>query len=155
MILLEPCDVNVLYEPASFVFVNGTTTQLSAVGGVRVEYAILFVPEPVATHVPFAKVIPTALLPKMEDVSVIPTHDSAVGGLAREYANPFTPIPTATHAPFPYAILIPCDELNVLFTVFMFVPPGMTTQLDAMGGVIVEYAMLFVPEPTATHVPFA
>jgi hypothetical protein len=154
MILLTPCDVNVLYTPASFVFVIGTTTQLSAVGGVRVEYAILFVPEPVATHVPFAKVIPTALLPKMEDVSVIPTHDSAVGGLAREYAKPFVPNPTATHAPFPYAILIP-SVCNILPTPLMLVPNGMTTQLDAMGGVIVEYAMLFVPEPTATHVPFA
>ena len=33
---------------------------------------------------------------------------------------------------------------------------GILTQLDATGGVIVEYAMLlFVPRPTATHVPFA
>ena len=34
------------------MFPNGITTQLSAVGGVRTEYAIALVPEPVATHVP-------------------------------------------------------------------------------------------------------
>ena len=37
----------------------------------------------------------------------------------------------------------------------MLVPVGIPTQLDATGGVVVEYAMLFVPLPTATHVPFA
>ena len=35
------------------------------------------------------------------------------------------------------------------------VPVGIPTQLDATGGVIVEYAMAFVPSPAATHVPFA
>ena len=35
------------------------------------------------------------------------------------------------------------------------VPDGIPTQLEATGGVIVEYAMTFVPSPTATHVPFA
>jgi hypothetical protein len=34
-------------------------------------------------------------------------------------------------------------------------PVGIPTQLDATGGVIVEYAIAFVPSPTATHVPFA
>ena len=94
---------DVLFTPASFTFDIGTTTQLSAVGGVRVEYAIPFVPSPHATHVPFPNVIPWATLPKRvgENVSGIPTHDSAVGGLAREYAILFIPIPTATHAPFP------------------------------------------------------
>ena len=37
----------------------------------------------------------------------------------------------------------------------MLVPVGIPTQLDATGGVIVEYAMAFVPVPTATHVPLA
>jgi hypothetical protein len=63
-----------------------TTTQLSAVGGVRVEYAIPLVPSPVATHVPFPNVILYAPYPKMvgENEIGIPIHDSAVGGLARE-----------------------------------------------------------------------
>ena len=88
---------------ASFVVPSGTTTQLSAVGGVRVEYAIPLVPLPVATHVPLPKIIPLTSLPKMvgENESGMATHDSAVGGLAREYAILFVPTPTATHAPFP------------------------------------------------------
>jgi hypothetical protein len=54
---LEERDVNVFEAPASFTLFNGTTTQLSVVGGVRVEYAIPLVPEPLATHVPFPNVI--------------------------------------------------------------------------------------------------
>ena len=98
-----PPPPNVFTAPESFVFPNGRTTQLSAVGGVRVEYAIELVPEPVATHVPFPKIIPFASTPKMggENQVGIPTHDSAVGGLAREYAILFVPAPTATHAPLP------------------------------------------------------
>jgi hypothetical protein len=60
------------------------TTQLSSVGGVRVEYAIPLVPFPVATHVPFPKEILLHMVPNIVDASGIPTHDSAVGGLARE-----------------------------------------------------------------------
>jgi hypothetical protein len=99
---LIPNAVYVLFTPASFTFISGTTTQLSAVGGVRTEYAIPFVPSPVATHVPFPNVIPRPAVPKLVvELIVIPTHDSAVGGLAREYAMEFMPCPTATHAPFP------------------------------------------------------
>jgi hypothetical protein len=89
--------------PASFVVESETTFQLSAVGGVRTEYAIPLVPEPVATHVPFPNVIPLTSLPKMvgENETGMATHDSAVGGLAREYEILFVPTPTATHAPFP------------------------------------------------------
>jgi hypothetical protein len=92
-----------LFTPASFVFDSGTTTQLSAVGGVLTEYAIPLVPCPVATQVPFPKVIPTEFVPNRvgENESGMPTHDSAVGGLAREYEILFVPRPTATHAPFP------------------------------------------------------
>ena len=97
---LLPNAVYVLFTPASFTFVSGTTTQLSAVGGVRVEYAIPLVPCPVATHVPFPNVIPRPTVPKLVvELIVIPTHDSAVGGFAREYAILFIPTPTAIHAP--------------------------------------------------------
>jgi hypothetical protein len=100
---LTPRVVGILFTAASFELESGTTTQLSGVGGVRVEYAIPLVPNPVATHVPFAKIIPLTSLPKMvgENEVGIPTHDSAVGGLAREYEILFVPTPTATHAPFP------------------------------------------------------
>ena len=102
-VTFNPRVVGMLLIPASFVLASGTTTQLSAVGGVRVEYAIPLVPSPVATHVPFPNVMPTTLVPKRvgEKESGIPTHDSAVGGLAREYAILFETSPTATHAPFP------------------------------------------------------
>jgi hypothetical protein len=130
------------------------------VGGVRVEYAIEFVPCPVATHVPFPNVIPKPADPKLLPVEFgIPTHDSDVGGLAREYAIVFVPLvfgpsPQTTHTPFPYAISR-ARVLNVIVTPLKELPVGIPTQLDAIGGVIVEYAMLFVPSPTATHVPFA
>jgi hypothetical protein len=103
MTLTPPPPVeNALAMPASFWFVNGTTTQLSDVGGVRVEYAIPLVPDPVATHVPLPNVILHPVDPKLLVVDDgIPTHDSAVGGLAREYAIVFVPSLTATHAPFP------------------------------------------------------
>jgi hypothetical protein len=98
---LIPTVPKVFTEPASFTFVNGITTQLSAVGGVRVEYAILFVSLPVATQVPFPNIILTPTTEKLLPDVGIPTHDSAVGGFAREYAMLFVPLPTATHAPFP------------------------------------------------------
>jgi hypothetical protein len=86
------------------VFVSITpTTQLSAVGGVRVEYAMRFSPLPKATQVPFPNVIlldPFVIMVGENEVGMA-THDSAVGGLAREYAIQFVPSPTATHAPFP------------------------------------------------------
>ena len=44
---------------------------------------------------------------------------------------------------------------NVCTTPFLCEPNGIPTQLDAIGGVIVEYAIAFGPSPTATHVPFA
>jgi hypothetical protein len=98
----NPSVPNVFTIFASFWVVSGTTTQLSEVGGVRVEYTIPFVPSPVATHVPLPNVIPLApVLKFVPDEVVIPTHDSAVGGLAREYAILFVPLPTATHTPFP------------------------------------------------------
>jgi hypothetical protein len=94
--------LGVFVELASFEFVSGTTTQLSDVGGVRVEYAIPLVPNPVATHVPLPNVIPYPAVPKLVDeLIVIPTHDSAVGGFESEYAILLVPSPTATHAPFP------------------------------------------------------
>jgi hypothetical protein len=87
--------------PASFVFVIGTTTQLSDVGGVLVEYAMQLVVYPTATHVPFPNVTLFAADANMELPTVIPTHDSAVGGFASEYAIQFVPLPVATHTPFP------------------------------------------------------
>jgi hypothetical protein len=102
-VILSPPSENVDIFPLSFVSDLGITIQLSAVGGVRTEYAIPLFPYPVATHVPFPNVILIASLLKTvgENESGIPTHDSAVGGLAREYAMLFVPVPTATHAPFP------------------------------------------------------
>jgi len=86
----------------------------------------------------------------------IPIHDSAVGGFASEYAILFVLVPTATHTPLPYAISFPrVPPLNVFVTPLNDDPVGIPTQLDAIGGVIVEYAIQFVPSPTATHVPFA
>jgi hypothetical protein len=99
---LTPPVENALAMPASLKFWPNPT-QLSAVGGVRVEYAIPFVPDPVATHIPFPNVIPlTSRVKRVGENEVgMATHDSAVGGLAREYAILFVPTPTATHAPFP------------------------------------------------------
>jgi hypothetical protein len=51
-------------------------------------------------------------------------------------------------------MVLPPPE-NVFTTPFLCVVIGIPTQLDAIGGVIVEYAIAFVPFPTATHVPFA
>jgi hypothetical protein len=100
---LTPAVDDTFATPASFVVVSGTPTQPSAVGGVRTEYAIELVPDPVATHVPFPNVIPLTSSPKMvgENEVGMATHDSAVGGLAREYEILFVPTPTATHTPFP------------------------------------------------------
>ena len=102
MIFIPP-DENVDILPLSFWLDIGTVVQLSAVGGVRTEYAIPLFPYPVATQVPFPNVILLGLLLKTvgENVSGMATHVSAVGGLAREYAILFTAEPTATYAPFP------------------------------------------------------
>jgi hypothetical protein len=48
---------NTFSIPASFIFFSGIVVQLSAVGGVRVEYAIQLDPYPTAIHVPFEYVI--------------------------------------------------------------------------------------------------
>jgi hypothetical protein len=148
--------VFILFRPASFVLLNGMPIQLSAVGGVRVEYIIPFVPRlPPITHVPFPNVIPCEYTGKTP-VFGIPTHDSAVGGFASEYDRTGAPVPlfpTTTHAPFPYAIFLTVSVC--IFVTPLNVPLGTPTQLDATGGVDVEYAILFVPPPTATHVPFA
>ena len=102
--MLFACCVSTFEMLASFTLFNGTVIQLSAVGGVRVEYANILVLFPTTTHVPFPNMIPfVAPPPKIvgENEVGIPTHDSAVGGLANEYAIQFDPSPTATHAPFP------------------------------------------------------
>jgi hypothetical protein len=149
--------VGILLVPVSFVLLNGIPIQLSDVGGVLVEYTIPFVPTlPPITHVPLPNVIPDEYTGKIP-VFGIPTHDSAVGGFASEYDRTGAPVaeefPTTTQVPFPYAIFL---TVSVgIFVTPLNVPLGIPTQLDATGGVDVEYAILFVPPPTATHVPFA
>jgi hypothetical protein len=81
-------DIAILFiifaPPVSFVLDNAIGTQLSSTGGVRVEYAIAFVPSPTATHVPFAyDILRTLLENVLADVG-IPIQLSAVGGFAFE-----------------------------------------------------------------------
>jgi hypothetical protein len=74
----------------------GIPTQLDATGGVIVEYAILFVPSPAATHVPFAYAIFRPIVVNVFALFGIPTQLDAVGGFVSEYAILFVPSPTAT-----------------------------------------------------------
>ena len=69
--------------PESFVAPTGITVQLSAVGGVRVEYASAFVLFPTMTHVPFPYAILYPIL-FIIPYSGTPIQLSAVGGFALE-----------------------------------------------------------------------
>jgi hypothetical protein len=70
--------------PVSFVALTAIGVQLSAVGGVRVEYASAFVVFPTMTHVPFPYAIlyPTLFIILAD--SGTPIQLSAVGGFALE-----------------------------------------------------------------------
>ena len=70
--------------PESFVAPTGITVQLSAVGGVRVEYASAFVVFPTMTHVPFPYAMLVAALFIILPDSGTPIQLSAVGGFALE-----------------------------------------------------------------------
>jgi hypothetical protein len=104
-VILRITLVCILFEPESFVLLNGTPIQLSAVGGLRVEYKIPLVPPvlPHITQVPFPNTTADEYSGKIP-VFGIPTHDSAVGGFASEYDKigaPLLEFPTTTHTPFP------------------------------------------------------
>jgi hypothetical protein len=81
--MVLPPPENVFTTPFLCVVI-GIPTQLDAIGGVIVEYAIAFVPSPTATHVPFAYAIPKAPDVNVEELLGIPTQLEAVGGFAIE-----------------------------------------------------------------------
>ena len=76
--------LNIFPLPESFVAPTGITVQLSAVGGVRVEYASAFVVFPTMTHVPFPYAILYPTLFIILPDSGTPIQLSAVGGFALE-----------------------------------------------------------------------
>ena len=97
------------------------------------EYAIVFVPEPTATHVELPHATPLPLV--LNIVAPKPVHIVAF----IEYPIVFVPEPTATHVDIPlFATELPCVEK---------IEDDILTQLVKF----VEYAMVFVPEPTLTY----